>query len=116
MKNWMISEHCRFFWLLRKHLVFILNYFSQLLFHVTGSLAWLLKSTSFELFRNYFLLLAFALSFPYLTQFSALTLMVQHLWDAMLCQWSSDAGRQRASSGGYFPEHIQALRNCVCLC
>ena len=68
MKNWMISEHCPFFWLLRKPLIFIMNYFSQLLFHVTDNLTWLLKSTSFELFRNYFLLLTFALSFPYLTQ------------------------------------------------
>ena len=47
----------------------ISHYFSQLLFDVTGSLPWLLNFTSFELYTmNYFLLLTFTLSFPYLTQ------------------------------------------------
>ena len=53
------------FWLLWRHPFFLLlNYFSRLLFHVTGTTPWILKSITAELYSSYFIIAYFYPSFP----------------------------------------------------
>ena len=48
----------------------ILNHFSRLLFHVTGTLPWVLKSTSPKIFPNYFIVAYFYPIFPLVSTIS----------------------------------------------
>ena len=53
------------FWLLWRHPFFLLlNYFSRLLFHVTGNTPSILKSIRAELYSSYFVIAYFYPSFP----------------------------------------------------
>ena len=92
----------------------ILNHFSQLLFHVTGTLPWVLKSTSPKVFPNYFIVAYFYPIFPLVSTISeanngTLAFTFQYLvtygtpCHAMpvvtRCFPTSFPGRQKLSSG-----------------
>ena len=109
------------FWLLWRHPFFLLlNYFSRLLFHVTGTTPWILKSITAELYSSYFIIAYFYPSFTLVSTVSeansgTLVFTMQYLviyGTPSHCQWSPDASQSLSQGGGEHPHptaHIFSL-------
>ena len=86
------------------------NYLSQLLFHITNTPPWFIKSTSSELYPNYILLLTFDLFSLYLTQLVRLALAPYHI----LCNICVTYSRPYCTSGhqifsNLFPKEVEGI-------